>query len=108
MLFAYVDESERDDLFYFLGALICTASQQIELTDRLDAIVQKHAQTFQALDAHEELHGSSIMRAAERPWRSIPLRARFRIYEEALQAIESSGVRIYVEGVDIRRQVARG
>ena len=108
MLYALVDESERDDSHYFLGATICTERQREVLGYELDAVLEKHRQSFDALTPDVEFHGSTMMRAQEEPWRSIPIRARFAIYRDALLAIESVGVRIYLEGVDIRRQLARG
>lgn len=82
--------------------------QQLEnLSRMLDAVMMKHAEQFPRLrDA--ELHGSTIMRASEEPWRSVPLRVRFRIFEETMQAVFDSGARIYLEGINISRQIARG
>ena len=107
MLFAFVDESERDDTHYFLGALIVTDDQAEAIRESLDAIVNKHAATFPSLTG-VELHGSTMMRANDAPWRSVPLRIRFRIIEEVMQAVQDSGARVYIEGVDIVSQVARG
>ncbi|MBX3091598.1 MAG: DUF3800 domain-containing protein [Cryobacterium sp.] len=107
MLYAYVDESERDEDFYFLGALVGTQEQFNGLTSALDAIVAKHAEAFPAL-ANIELHASHMMRATDEPWRSLPLRIRFAIYRDVVEAIRSSEVRIFVEGVDIGAQAARG
>lgn len=108
MLYAYVDESERGTSHYFLGATICTEQQRNVLELELDAVMAKHGQQFPSLKPHEEFHGSTMMRATDEPWRSIPLRARFAIYRDALIAIESVGVRVYIEGVDIESQKARG
>jgi len=107
MLHAFVDESERDDTHYFLGALILDDSQVDGLRRSLDEMMAKHATSFTVLDG-AELHGSTMMRAYDEPWRSVPLRVRFRIFEEVMKAVFDSGARVYVEGVDIRRQVARG
>jgi hypothetical protein len=106
VLHAYVDESERDDTHYFLGALVVNDSQADYLTRELDALVIKHAGTVPAL-ADVELHGSTMMRAKEKPWRGVPLRLRFRILEEVLEHVDTCGARIYIEGIDIRRQHAR-
>ena len=108
MLFAYVDESERDDSHYFLGATICTEQQRDALSRELDAVMEKHSAAFPSLTPDVEFHGSTIMWAQSEPWRSIPIRARIALYRDALVAIEAVGVRVYIEGVDIRRQIARG
>ncbi|WP_187270725.1 DUF3800 domain-containing protein [Lacisediminihabitans profunda] len=108
MLYAFVDESERDDTHYFLGATVCTERQRDLLTREMDAVMEKHRQAFPSLTPDVEFHGSTMMRAQEEPWRSIPLRARIAIYRDALLAIEAVGTRVYVEGVDIHGQRARG
>jgi hypothetical protein len=107
MLHAFVDESERDDTHYFLGALVVDDVQLIGLRTALENVLNKHSVTFPQL-AGAELHGSTMMRAEDAPWRSVPLRARFRIFEEVMQAVADSGAKLYIEGVDIRRQIARG
>lgn len=108
VLYAYVDESERDDSFYFLGATICTDDQRDELSERLNDLMERHALSAATLSPSTELHGSTMMRAAEDPWRSVPMRLRFKIFRDALEAIEQSGTRVYIEGVNIYRQLARG
>ena len=108
MLYAYVDESERGSTHYFLGATICTEKQRNDLELEMDAIMAKYGETFPSLAPTEEFHGSTMMRATSKPWRGIPLRARFAIYRDALIATEAVGVRVYIEGVDIERQTARG
>ncbi len=107
MLYAFVDESERDETHYFLGALVLTGEQAEALRGALDRLIDKHAVNFDALEG-VELHGSTMMRAANEPWRSVPLRVRFRIFEEVLRAVKDSGARVFIEGVDIRRHLARG
>lgn len=84
-----------------------TDAQAEALRAALDRIVAKHAASFPALTG-VELHGSTMMRAADPPWRSVPLLIRFRIFEEVLQAVRDSGARVYIEGIDVRRQLARG
>jgi hypothetical protein len=108
VLYAYVDESERDNTHYFLGATICTEQQRQDMTAELDAVMKKHAWSFGPLLPSEEFHGSTMMRAEDDPWRSVPLRARIAIYRDALAAVEAVGARVYIEGVDIQRQKARG
>lgn len=108
VLYAYVDESERADTHYFLGAIVCTSEQSELLTTQLDDLIAKHAKTFPALRLNTEIHGSSMMRAADEPWRSLPIRLRLRMLDEVLDVVEQTGARVYVEGVDIGRQLARG
>lgn len=108
MLYAFIDESERDEAFYFLSAVVCTDVQAHALSMKLHRIMAKHAKSTPRLDAREEFHASAMMRAGEHPWRYVPLRLRLRIYSEALEAIRDSGCRVYIEGIDIEAQKARG
>lgn len=108
MLYAFIDESERDEAFYFLSAVVCTDEQAHSLSMKLHRIMGKHAKSHPLLDIREESHASAMMRAEEQPWRQVPLRLRLRIYTEALEAIRDSGCRIYIEGIDIAAQKARG
>lgn len=107
MLKAFVDESERDESHYFLGALVLTPSQAEQLRGELDNLMSCFAEEFMQLSPHEEFHGSSIMRAAEEPWRSLPKRVAFELYKKALEIIEKSGARYFLEGIDRKRHLAR-
>lgn len=107
MLYAFIDESERDEAFYFLCAVICTSEQAKSLSVKLQGVMSKHATGNPQLNSHEEFHGSAIMRAAGPPWRHVPLRLRIQIYSEALRVIRDSGCRIYIEGIDIAAFSAR-
>ncbi len=108
MLYAFVDESERNESFYFLSAIVCTEDQAHALSMKLHRIMHKHAKSSQHLAPREEFHASAMMRAEDSPWRRVPLRLRLRVYSEALEAIRDSGCRVYIEGVDIGAQKARG
>jgi len=74
----------------------------------MDSVMLKHSQDVEILNKDEEFHGSAMMRAADDPWRKIPLRLRIKIYSDALKVIHDSGCRIYIEGVNIRAQQSRG
>lgn len=108
MLYAFVDESTRDEDYYFLSAVVCTEAQVASLERELTAVLLKHGETFENLHAGVELHASQIMRAVEKPWRKIPIRARFALYEDCLRVIAASGARVYIEGVNIPAQKASG
>lgn len=108
LLYAFVDESTRDEDYYFLSAVVCTEAQVEFLERELTAVLLKHGETFETLHAGVELHASQMMRAVERPWRRIPIRVRFALYEDCLRVIAASGARIYIEGVNVPAQIARG
>ncbi|HTN57917.1 MAG TPA: hypothetical protein VL043_06600, partial [Protaetiibacter sp.] len=83
MMRAFVDESERNEEFYFLGALICTPEQQAYITAQLDIVVAKHAREHPAIAGFPELHASTMMNG-KRGWGDIPHRLRRGIFEDVL------------------------
>ncbi|MDR6417582.1 DUF3800 domain-containing protein [Pseudarthrobacter sulfonivorans] len=107
VLAAFVDESERNENYYFLGALVCTRDQECQIEDALDGVILKHSQTHPAIRPDTELHAYELM-AGRGSWKNIPLRLRFGIYHEALRAIDAVGACMHIEGIDVGAQAARG
>lgn len=107
LLFAFIDESERDNSAYFLGSLLCNATQYEFITNSLNHLMMQSSKDWTRVSQFEEFHGSSIMRASDLPWRTIPLRARLHLYSQALLIIQESGARGYVEGINISKLVNR-
>lgn len=105
MLHAYVDESERNEDYYFLGAVVGYREQIFDMGEALKAVMRKHAETF-PIKYTEELHGSTMMRGKKR-WSNVPMRGRFAIYMDALVAIEKSGVKVHIQGIDVNAHRAR-
>lgn len=106
MLSAYIDESERDENYYFLGAGIVNSSQHAFVDIGFHELLAKHAKTFSTLDVDMELHGNEIL-AGRKEWKQVPLRARFAIFGGALSILEASGICIHLEGIDINKQKQR-
>lgn len=106
MLSAFIDESERGDKYYFLGAGIATKDQEQILTHELNSILESYSAQFDSLHPQLELHGNEIL-SGRKEWRAVPLRARFAIFNDCLSALAGSGVVVYIEGIDIERQKAR-
>ncbi|WP_146341124.1 DUF3800 domain-containing protein [Nesterenkonia sp. NBAIMH1] len=107
MLHAYIDESERDEDYYFLGAVIGYREQIFDMGEALKAVMRKHAKGIPQLKYTDELHGSDLISASEKPWQGLMPRLRWAIMLDALVAIERSKVRIYIEGIDINEHRAR-
>lgn len=107
MLAAFVDESERNENFYFLGALVCTPQQEEDIESALNAVIAKHSVTHSSIKPDTEFHAYELMKGSG-SWKRIPLRLRFGIYHEALRAIDASGACMHLEGIDIAAQAARG
>lgn len=107
VLAAYVDESERGEDFYFLGALICTEVQWDHICLGFDEILLKHAESRPEISPEAEFHAYDLMNA-KRDWEGVPSRLRFGIYREALRVITESGACVHLEGVDVNAQKGRG
>lgn len=101
LLYAFIDESERNNSAYFLGALVCTQSEYIYIVEGFNEMMFELSQSWPQIRSQEEFHGSSIMRATDSPWRYIPLRVRFQIYAKALTLIAESGASSFIEGINI-------
>jgi hypothetical protein len=107
VLAAFVDESERNEHFYFLGALVCTPGQEADIEAALNAVIGKHSLSHPAIKPDTEFHAYELMKGSG-SWKKVPLRLRFGIYHEALRAIEASGACMHLEGIDVAAQIARG
>ena len=107
MLRAYVDESERANTHYFLGALIANETQQEHIRNGFKELLNEFSISFPAITQSTEFHGSAIMRGADSPWREVPFRAKVDLYRKALLVIESSQAKVFLEGIDIARHLRR-
>ena len=107
-MYAFIDESTRNEDFYFLGAVVVDDAQYQRLEDDLDMLLIHYENHHPPIERHHELHGSAIMRAADAPWRYVPKRLCIQLFREALEILESSGARIYIEGINIGKLHERG
>lgn len=105
-LTAFIDESERDQDYYFLGALVCNENQAAYITAMFDALLVEYGETFPAIGPATELHAHRIM-AGRGPWKNVPIRARISLFTRCLAVIADSGACFHVEGVDRNRLAAR-
>lgn len=102
----FVDESYQQDHYYVAGVLV-EEKQANELVTRLEDLA-RNIQIRNNWSTSPEFHGHSLMNGVE-DW--VSLKGNFgacvRIYQMALHAIQNSGARIYLEGVDVTRLNAR-
>ncbi|MFR4189218.1 MAG: DUF3800 domain-containing protein [Corynebacterium variabile] len=98
----FIDESYGDDHYYVAGVL---ADDQAlaNLTRRLDALAEDLAEQY-GLEAPVEFHAHEIMNGKKK-WKPLNgnTAARVSILRRALLEVEASGVKICIEGVDVKR-----
>lgn len=100
MLLAYVDESYTAS-HYWIAALVCPQIDVVPLTNALDAVVAKAANTYRDISPRAELHGHRLFHGSD-DWALLKpmVRARIGVYNDAFSAIGASGANIIIRGVD--------
>lgn len=105
---AFIDESERDEDFYFLGALVCDEDSYQQISREIDSLLWEHASDPDSgITLGHELHGHALMQGRGE-WKDVPLRRRAGIFMKALGIVADSSACMHIEGVDIGAQKARG
>lgn len=102
MLFSFIDESARDNAFYFLGAIVVNEQQHESLTIGLDQLLIDYEANHPPITRNVELHGSAIMRGVEFPWKSIPKSLSMKLFKNALQIIERTSPIMLIEGIRLQ------
>jgi Protein of unknown function (DUF3800) len=105
---AYIDESYTQE-FYFLGAVVVDEVSAPALEKALDAVSEKaRAAYLPHVSAPLELHGYPMFQGGE-DWAPIKrqVRALISVYEQAMIAIGSQDVAIFLRGLDCVRHRAR-
>ncbi|MGH1977255.1 DUF3800 domain-containing protein [Rothia sp. L_38] len=97
-IFAFIDESERANTHYFMGAIVASAQQIIEISDKMDSIMGEYSQVVPVLTPDTEFHGSEMMNG-KGVWKDVPLRIKFAMFRKVFDAIYQSGARVFVEGI---------
>lgn len=105
---AFIDESERDEDFYFLGALVCDETSYQQISRGLDSLLWEHSSDpGSSVTLGHELHGHALMQGIG-VWKRVPLRQRAGIFLKALNVVADSDACMHIEGVDVNAQKARG
>ncbi|MCQ9344157.1 DUF3800 domain-containing protein [Corynebacterium kozikiae] len=102
----FVDESYQKDHYYVAGVLVDEKQCETLLT-RLDVLADGLRERNGWLTS-PEFHGHALMNGLD-DWKSLNgnFGARVSIYQKVLHAIQNSGARVYLEGVDVNRLNAR-
>lgn len=102
----FVDESYQQDHYYVAGVLV-DERQADNLIGRLDELADA-LQVRNHWPAPPEFHGHALMNGLD-DWKSLhgKFGACVNIYQKVMHAIQNSGARVYLEGVDTNRLNAR-
>lgn len=102
----FIDESYQQDHYYVSGVLV-DEKQSETLVTRLNQLADG-VRKRNNWAASPEFHGHALMNGLD-DWKSLNgnFGARVTIYQRVLHAIQNSGARVYLEGVDVNRLNAR-
>lgn len=102
----FVDESYQKNHYYVAGVLV-DEKQSENLVTRLDELADG-VRERNSWPAPPEFHGHALMNGLD-DWESLNgnFGACVTIYQKVLHAIQNSGARVYLEGVDVNRLNAR-
>lgn len=106
MRLVFVDESARDDDYYFFGALIADAAAIRSIETGLDGIGQLLARQVDGFDAHTEFHAAEIFHG-KGAWRSVPVVWRVKACTLVAKVLARSTARFVLRGVDLGALRAR-
>lgn len=102
----FVDESYQQSHYYVAGVLV-DEKQCHDLETRLDELAQG-IRARNHWTALPEFHGHALLNGLD-DWESLSgnFGACVNIYQKVMHAIQNSGARVYLEGVDVNRLNAR-
>lgn len=106
MPYLFVDESYQQDHYYIAGVLV-TDKQRTTLESRMDDLAES-VRARNGWSAAPEFHAHALMNGLD-DWAAF--RGNFgrsvAEYQKVMHAIQNSGARVYLEGVDVNRLNAR-
>lgn len=105
MIAAFIDESEKADEFYFLGALVITQPQYFELRDALIDLKAEVVRDFPQVPIDFEYHAWEIMNG-KGCWKKVPIRYRINVLARVLKATVAAGACVHIEGIDREKHKA--
>lgn len=105
MLYAFIDESEHQDKYFILTALIVRDENLDNLNQGLANLLAQYATTT-GTPEHGELHGYDLMQQ-KGDWAGFPLRLTSSLYLKALEIINKQCETLYVETIDREEQRKR-
>lgn len=106
-IYAFIDESARNEEYYFMSAITGERAVLDKLNAALVEVVAKHKESIPHMREGFEIHASAIMNG-HKQWRNVPFSLRVAIIRDTCIAIGDSDAYLFIEGVDITKQKAKG
>lgn len=103
MRLIYLDESARDDRFYFFGALIVDAVAVREIENGINEVAALVARHVPGFDRSSEFHAVDMFHG-EGVWDSVPVAWRVKACDLTAEVIARSSARFVFRGVDTQAQ----
>jgi len=106
MRVVFVDESARDNDFYFFGGLVVDDASIQAIEAGLNGVAKLVADNVAGFDPTAEFHGVDMFHG-ENHWDLVPVGWRVKACELAAKVIERSGAEFVFRGIDLNRLRAR-
>ncbi|GGF39760.1 DUF3800 domain-containing protein [Subtercola lobariae] len=106
MFIAYLDESARNDDFYFMGTVVVDDEAIVAIETSLDHIGEMISADVPGFDASTEFHGYEMFHG-EGAWKNVPLGWRVKACKLLSKTLVNSGARYLLRGIDVNAQKAR-
>ncbi|MFB2586465.1 DUF3800 domain-containing protein [Herbiconiux liukaitaii] len=106
MWVAYLDESARNDDFYFMGSVIVDSSSIQRIETSLDHIGRMIAADVTGFDPLAEFHGYDMFHGRGE-WEIVPTGWRVKACKLVAKALAASGAKYVLRGIDVNRLEAR-
>lgn len=103
MRLIYLDESARDDRFYFFGALIVDAVAVCEIEKGINEVAALIARHVAGFDRSSEFHAVDMFHG-EGVWDRVPVAWRVKACDLAAKIIARSSAKFVFRGVDTQAQ----
>lgn len=101
----FIDESARDNDYYFIGGLIVDDAAIRAIEDGFNGIGKLVAANIPRFDPRSEFHAVDMFHG-EQEWDRVPVAWRVKACDLAAKVIERSGAEFVFRGVDLVRQRA--
>ncbi|RLP83752.1 DUF3800 domain-containing protein [Mycetocola lacteus] len=99
----YIDESGRDDNFYFFGGLVVEAESLTYIDREMEKLAGMLARNIHGFDIETEFHAVEIFQGTG-PWKKVSTGWRVKTCKIISSILASSGADFIFRGIDITRQ----
>ncbi|MCU1482848.1 MAG: hypothetical protein JWQ19_3634 [Subtercola sp.] len=106
MYVAFLDESARNDDFYFMGTVVVDDDSIVKIETSLDHIGRMIAADVPGFDPVTEFHGYDMFHG-EGAWQKVPIGWRIKASKLVAKTLANSGAKYVLRGIDIKAQQAK-